>query len=670
MKKRFLYNAAIVLISVVAIIVLSLPSEVVFADNAPNVSDQWYASESFLNFDAMRTSINALKGKIGDKKITIAVIDTGIITDHEVFDGIDIVSPYNVISDSEDVTDDTAPSSKVSESRKYHGTHVTGTVCQLIKEFGLENNVSVMPIKAGDKNATFAWDRAITAIKYAADNGARVINMSFTNEKKDKPNATYIEKLNEAVNYAYSKGAVCVCAAGNEGRLLSNTYYPAACDKAIGVMAYNKDNEKYSKSNYGSDFAVVAPGENITSAVKDGWQEKSGTSMAAPIVSFIAGVMSLANDSVDEILAAFNEFPSDTIKSGSAVLRKVDLVRLLEFKPASRLAVAVSTGEGEIVSKNFRLDYFSDPTLTLRAELLTLDGDDYVETDGDYEIEWLVSDGTATEKYKGKSIELTNLQAKTYNVSATVDLTSGVLTSTVEFDLKIEYLKVVQKGGQNSEIVQTLGETEKVCFEAYYGFTDSDGITSEYKVTKPIKWKVSRKEQSYAALYTATEIEIDAQQKAGEIEVYAYPDGDGVSEDCFVGTLSVKYKTYDIDGISEAEKTSRSVAYLGSTTICSVGDYRYVDPNTVTIAWYVNGELFTTAKSGEFAFDATESGSYEIVGYVNNIAVVKKVVRVLPTTKTSTWILVGAAVAIAASATGLAILLPKYKKKEKEAVNE
>ena len=103
--------------------------------------------------------------------------------------------------------------------------------------------------------------------------------MSFTNELSDKPSASYIQKLNEAVNYAYSKGAICVAAAGNQGRINANSFYPAACEKVIGVMAYNDQNKRYSKSNYNSEFTVVAPGENIVSSVKDGYQAKSGTSM-------------------------------------------------------------------------------------------------------------------------------------------------------------------------------------------------------------------------------------------------------------------------------------------------------------------------------------------------------------------------------------------------------
>ena len=216
-----------------------------------------YVWEKDLKSVVAKLDLPVLNNVCPAKKVIVAVIDTGIISDHEVFDGIELVSPYNVILDSEDVTDDTAPSLKVTESRKYHGTHVTGIVARLVKEFGLESYVSVMPIKAGDAQATFRWDRAVTAIRYAADNGASVINMSFTNELSDKPSASYIQKLNEAVNYAYSKGAICVAAAGNQGRINANSFYPAACEKVIGVMAYNDRNERYSKSTFPKRFLAA-----------------------------------------------------------------------------------------------------------------------------------------------------------------------------------------------------------------------------------------------------------------------------------------------------------------------------------------------------------------------------------------------------------------------------
>ena len=669
MKKKFAYGLISFLLALA--ILCSLVSDfgvVAFAEGETLPSEEWYAAENFLNFSAMRQEIDALKASGTAKKVIVAVIDTGIISDHEVFDGIELVSPYNVILDSEDVIDDTAPSLKVTESRKYHGTHVTGIVARLVKEFGLESYVSVMPIKAGDAQATFRWDRAVTAIRYAADNGASVINMSFTNELSDKPSASYIQKLNEAVNYAYSKGAICVAAAGNQGRINANSFYPAACEKVIGVMAYNDQNKRYSKSNYNSEFTVVAPGENIVSSVKDGYQAKSGTSMAAPIVSFMAGVMMMKAESADEVYTAFKEFPSDVIQSGGFSLRKADLVKLLNFKPASKLKLTATVGGEEISQNGFFVNYFDSPTLTLNAVLLSLsESGEYVVTDTDKEISWSITCGENTENAKGKNVTIENLKAFDYNVTATVRLTSGVLTASLSFDAKVKYLRVVERETLAEEVSQTLGQTAPTVFDAYYGYTDKSGAVVEKKITSPVRWTVLRINENTASTSLGTELTLPAQTKVGEVEIYASLDEtEGVSEDSFGAKLKVDYKKIDLSEIKEAKKTGHSVKYMGDRVTLTVGDYQNADPNAIIVAWYVNGELVTTAKSGEFNYLPTGSGRYEIVGYVNDVAVVKQTVRVLPTDKKATWILIAAAMAIAGSSVGLVVLLPKYKKQEKE----
>ena len=135
--------------------------------------------------------------------------------------------------------------------------------------------------------------------------------------------------------------------------------------------------------------------------------------------------------------------------------------------------------------------------------------------------------------------------------------------------------------------------------------------------------------ENTASTSLGTELTLPAQTKVGEVEIYASLDEtEGVSEDSFGAKLKVDYKKIDLSEIKEAKKTGHSVKYMGDRVTLTVGDYQNADPNAIIVAWYVNGELVTTAKSGEFNYLPTGSGRYEIVGYVNDVAVVKQTVRV------------------------------------------
>jgi thermitase len=92
-----------------------------------------------------------------------------------------------------------------------------------------------------------------------------------------------------AVDYATSKGAVVVAAAGNGNT--SDRAYPAAYPNAIAVAATNQDDRRASFSNYGDWVDVAAPGVSILSTVPSGYASWSGTSMAAPHVSALAGLL-------------------------------------------------------------------------------------------------------------------------------------------------------------------------------------------------------------------------------------------------------------------------------------------------------------------------------------------------------------------------------------------
>ena len=184
-----------------------------------------------------------------------------------------------------------------------HGTHVSGIIAgERNNEIGIDGvakNVEIMVLRAVPDGDEYDKDIAL-AFRYAADNGAKVINTSF-----GKYYSTHPEWVREAIEYAASKDVLIVNAAGNEGLNLDETeVYPndqtkTGAEYVDNVLTVGALNFKYGSelvanfSNYGkTNVDVFAPGVKIWSTVqKDGYEYLQGTSMAAPAVAGVAAVI-------------------------------------------------------------------------------------------------------------------------------------------------------------------------------------------------------------------------------------------------------------------------------------------------------------------------------------------------------------------------------------------
>jgi subtilisin family serine protease len=181
-----------------------------------------------------------------------------------------------------------------------HGTHVAGIVAAIRNGSGVDGvapAVRIMPLRAvpdGDER-----DKDVAnAIRYAADNGARIINMSFG--KSHSPQKSVVD---EAVRYAESKGVLIVHGAGNDGNDLNGVgSFPnqdfAAGGRAatwieVGASSWHARDLAANFSNYGrGKVDVFAPGVSILSTYIDaGYRRLDGTSMAAPVVSGVAATL-------------------------------------------------------------------------------------------------------------------------------------------------------------------------------------------------------------------------------------------------------------------------------------------------------------------------------------------------------------------------------------------
>ena len=202
-----------------------------------------------------------------DREIKIAVIDSGLSAEHEIFstDRLDENS-YDFVEAVSDLTDPIG-----------HGTAVTGII-----EECTPDNVQILALRVFNEEGLTTDSLVCTAIKYAIDNHADIINMSFggtTEEMKGmKPYDTLIDT-------AYEKGILCVCAAGNRNDDVADMY-PANNEKTVAVSGHDRNFELADQSNYGSMIDFSAPGEKILCALPSGTEaEQSGTSFAAPHVS-------------------------------------------------------------------------------------------------------------------------------------------------------------------------------------------------------------------------------------------------------------------------------------------------------------------------------------------------------------------------------------------------
>lgn len=219
----------------------------------------------WMGLDSLRDYANSNSATYDDT-VTVAVIDTGIDTSNAMFSGRTI-SSYSKSLLGSSYEDDNG-----------HGSHVSGIIAD-----GTSDQVQFLVIKALDSNGEGTEFDILDAVRYAAQKGADVINISagfaldltsFT----DQADYNYMEAYME---YAYDAGVTICAAAGNDAK--SSLYYPASSAYVLSVAAMNSKYTKASFSNYGSGLDFIAPGTNIRSAyLKNTTAVLSGTSMASP----------------------------------------------------------------------------------------------------------------------------------------------------------------------------------------------------------------------------------------------------------------------------------------------------------------------------------------------------------------------------------------------------
>jgi len=274
--------------------------------------------------------------------LVVAVVDTGVDADHPDFEGVTILEGASFVGatlEGVPVPDATA------DDDNGHGTYVTGIIAaETNNGIGVAgtvgpysgSKVSILPVKVLDKNGYGSSWQVAQGIRWAVEQGARVINLSFGGYG-------YSTAEKEAVNYALQNDVVVVAAAGNSGGSVNN-FYPAAFPGVIAVGAVDESGARADFSNYGSALDIMAPGVGVVSTipaefVEDDCQQPTcyvdgesyyvswkGTSASAPFVSGAAALLllqepGLGAEEVAERLTSTAAYLGDSSHYGAGLLQ-------------------------------------------------------------------------------------------------------------------------------------------------------------------------------------------------------------------------------------------------------------------------------------------------------------------------------------------------------------
>lgn len=244
--------------------------------------------------------------------VVVAVIDSGVDFSHPDLAHARWVNPSEDCGGaSTGVDDDTngyiddchgwdfgdEDSTPYSASNDEHGTHVAGIIAARVDNgigiSGIAPDVRIMDLKVSDSAGAISSSAIARAIRYAADNGADVANLSLGTN----PGASLasVAAIADAVEYAGTKGLLLVAAAGNSSVSLDRSpVYPASfdADHLLTVGASTSSDTRASFSNTGSAIELFAPGDLILSTIPGGDVVfMSGTSQASPIAAATAALM-------------------------------------------------------------------------------------------------------------------------------------------------------------------------------------------------------------------------------------------------------------------------------------------------------------------------------------------------------------------------------------------
>jgi subtilisin family serine protease len=218
----------------------------------------------------------------GTEKVIIAILDSGICEEHEDLIG-KVIEGYNFYSDNSNTADDNG-----------HGTFVASIAAaktdNALGMAGVCWHALLLPVKVTDPAGDSDYLTVAAGIKYAADRGADIINISMGGKHE-----SFI--LKDAIKYAFERGAIIIASTGNSAKPVE---FPAAYDEyCLAIGATDENDLLAGFSNFGDSVDLVAPGANVLGAyfnpgekeMLDQYALGNGTSFAVPMVAGAAAIL-------------------------------------------------------------------------------------------------------------------------------------------------------------------------------------------------------------------------------------------------------------------------------------------------------------------------------------------------------------------------------------------
>ncbi|MCW5619758.1 MAG: S8 family serine peptidase, partial [Burkholderiales bacterium] len=364
-----------------------------------------------------------------------------------------MVSGWNFYNNNSDTSDVYGHGTKVAGAAAAAGNNAIGVV-------GVSWRSKIMPIRVTD-TAGYGYSSAIAnGIVWAADRGARVVNLSFRNVAGDS-------MVIDAANYMRSKGGVVVAAGGNTGGEL---VLPAS-SSITAVSATNSADSRTSWSSWGNYIDVAAPGEGIwTTTSSGGYGGSSGTSFSSPVTAGVYALMMTANPALspaelDDILFTTTvdiNAPGWDVYTGHG-----------RVNAAAAVQKALSTGSADQQAPTASITSPTGGTLsgTVAVQVSAADNIGVTRVDLLVDGKVVLSDVSAPYAFSWNSTTVANgsrtLQAKAYDAAGNVG-TSAARTVTVSNDKTAPTVSISSPAAGS-----TLSGTVSVSMNA----SDNKGVT-------------------------------------------------------------------------------------------------------------------------------------------------------------------------------------------------
>ncbi|WP_245893908.1 S8 family peptidase [Salsuginibacillus halophilus] len=254
--------------------------------------------------------------------VTVAVIDSGIDTEHNDLQNRLADGAYNAIDDSDDVTDLTG-----------HGTQVAGIIAaEADNNFGIAgiagtSPVEILPVKVSEDSGSSSSATMLRGVDYALEHDADIINISL-----GAPTFSDAEAI--AMERAADDGALVVASSGNEGD--TAPFYPASHDGVIAVGSHAEDGTLSNFSTHHDQVDIVAPGEElVTTHIQNDFVIATGTSFAAPVFAGFSALLlqnheELTYTDVQQAALDHGQFQEQTTDLEAGPFSRLDAGRLWE----------------------------------------------------------------------------------------------------------------------------------------------------------------------------------------------------------------------------------------------------------------------------------------------------------------------------------------------------